>query len=408
MEASPELRMQTQSERSTSALEEEFRFSLEGHKLIDPETNRGSVVGIKEVAPLSEYGEELPCQVYEIDIEDPFVSTDPEGFKLVNDYIETIESRMRLDEFNPLDSRSEALSRTEQNKYTKAWLSDEKVKSLKIWRDLVPTAEALSYLTNPWVDTIVTNREGEAARMSEETAAHFRFVDDAIGIRDRGIAMEALATEHLLDFKRGSHVRWLSLASGTAEPSIAAAKHAMDEDGFTIDLSVADLDGRALKHVQENAARLGFDSQVKTIKANILGDDLGDKLEEITGYRGQYDVVENMGFEEYLPQDGDEVGAFKGAELPQASDFTRKAFNMVKPGGILLSGNMVLGRTQLGFVFGGVDWPLINARSEESILRVYKEAGILDDPKAKLEMYRVKDSHAGTHIYNIVKVTKLA
>jgi hypothetical protein len=233
-------------------------------------------------------------------------------------------------------------------------------------------------------------------------------VDDAVAIRNRAKAMEMIAREHIgATHPEGSNVQWLSLASGTAEPSLKAAIGVKGEDNVDVDLTVVDWDRRALRHVEDNARKLGYEGQITTKKMNIMVDDLSAKIAEKIGVERQYDVVENMGFEEYLPQDGDELAALKGANLPQASDFTRQAFELVKPGGVLISGNMVLNRPQIDFVFGIVDWPIINARSEESILRVYKEAGILDDPNAKVELFRVKDSHSGAHVYDIVKVTKL-
>src|SRR5690606_5239111 len=136
--------------------------------------------------------------------------------------------------------------------------------------------------------------------------------------------------------------------------SIAAAKTAAEKHGLDIDLTVVDWDGKALKLVKQNAEKYGFDGSVNTVRENILGEDLPKTM----GVEA-YDVVENLGFEEYLPQAGDELEARKGEGLPQASDFTRRAFEMVKPGGVLISGNMVLDRPQLGFVFGIVDWPII-------------------------------------------------
>lgn len=412
-------------------LEREFTFSLDGHELVDPQEHEGRVVAAYEVPPRSmDTGDILPCRVYEIEVEDPFVAADPEGYARIRDYVASLEDRMKEDgtytrrgadgqtvetDGIPHVKRTEALVREQQNPYTRAWLAGKEVASLAIWRDLVPTAEALGYLGRPTTDSIISNRQGESAAASPETVAHHRFVDDAVGIRERAVAFRQLGIDHLAGFERGTQVKWLSLASGTAEPSIMAAKHAGETNGVNVDLVVADVDGKSLRFVQNNANKHQFEGNVTTIRTNILAENIQGILAEETGDEAQYDVVEAMGFEEYLPQKGDELAlfqegenAYKGSNLPQASDFTKRAWDMVKPGGVLMSGNMILNRPQFGFVFGIVDWPLINARSEASILRVYQEAGILDDPNAVVEMYRVKDANVGTHVYNIVKVTKSA
>src|SRR5690606_4347924 len=96
--------------------------------------------------------------------------------------------------------------------------------------------------------------------------------------------------------KAGDNVRWLSLASGTAEPSIKAAKAATESDQVNIDLTVADLDGKALKFVKANAEANEFSGQVNTVWTNILDEDLPKTLAESTGTDEKFDIVENMGF----------------------------------------------------------------------------------------------------------------
>lgn len=419
-------------------LEHDFAFSLEGHQLVDLsdiEKPDGVVGAIREV-PANDMatGKTLNCRMFEIDVVDPFVATDPTGYGIVSKHIAGMEDRMRRDgklgvtevagrQIPFVKDRKEATDEKDHGEYTKAWLAGKNLAALAIWRDLVPTAEALGYLGRPTTDAIISNRNGQSAIASPETVAHHRFVDDAVGIRGRATAFRQLGIEHLGAYEAGSTVRWLSLASGTAEPSILAAKHAGEHSGVGVDLVVADIDGKSLSYVSKNAAKHQFDGNVTTIKTNILAENIRKVLEDVTETQEQFDVVEAMGFEEYLPQQGDElalfqegVNAYSDIEekkkpsvrdyLPQASEFTKRAWDMVKPGGVLMSGNMILDRPQFGFVFGIVDWPVINARSEESILRVYQEAGILDDDNATVEMFRVRDKNSGTHVYNIVRVTK--
>src|SRR5690606_28691628 len=145
------------------------------------------VSSIEQVPPFSMAGEELPAgiDVFEVRVSDPFIEADPETFKRVTDQVEKMELGMLARNFNPLEERSEANSRDERNIYTKAWLRDENMEGLSNWRDFVPTALALDYLTNPWVGREIEGKEAAAAVASPETSAYLRFVADAVAIRDR-------------------------------------------------------------------------------------------------------------------------------------------------------------------------------------------------------------------------------
>lgn len=399
-------------------LSQDAYFSLDGTNLVDPNTNRGSVVDVKACAPISMAGEVLPTgvQVYEIHVQDPFVDADPATYTRVEQHVTKLEALVRAEGFDPLEERrkehpymkegeSTDDSKGRRNKFTDAWLHQADLAPLGAWHSNVPTAEALGYLTNPCVDCEIIDSKGNPITSTPETAAFLRFVDDAVAIRDRGTAMQEIAETHLRGLERGQSVRWLSLASGTAEPSIAAGKAVHDEVGLQVDLTVADINRKSLEFVQGNAERYGFGGNITTVRANILNPEFPEKLAQKTGSTKLYDVVENMGFEEYLPEAGDEneMGAYLDMGLPSASEFTKNAYALVKPGGVLISGNMVLDRPQRDFVFGIVDWPIINARSEESILRIYEKAGV---PMDQVSLFRVRNSQTGKHVYDIVMVKK--
>lgn len=419
------------------ALYDAFRFDLSNHELIDPEVDRGETTATVEVEPVEVFGHTIP--VHEVYVRDPYVFADPVAYSKVRSHVQKMEARIQQDGFNPLTERSEKYPYSidsgpsgpqVENRYTSAWLAQEELAPLRAWHSLVPSAVALDHLTNPKIGDLISPKGAGAEGVgplesTPETAAFLRFVDDAVAIRNRAVAMQSIAEEHLrtavasvVDSEspgvQPNTISWLSLASGTAEPSIRAISNVQETEDFGIDLTVVDYDGRALKKVRGHAAKHGLESTTKTIQTNILDPNLATSLHEEAGKR-KFQVVENLGFEEYLPEreedddlGGDELGLFRDEDsgLPNASEFTRNAFELVEEGGILISGNMVLDRPQIGFVFGIVDWPLINARSEESIMRVYKRAGILNDPTAKVEMVRVIDEVSGAHVYNIVKVTK--
>jgi hypothetical protein len=393
------------------ALNAEALFSLGDHELVDPEDFEGKVVGVNEI-DATEVDPRI--RLVEIHVEDPFVAADPIGYAIVQNHVENVIEPMIRRENTGATVRTEATSIDELNPFSQAWLAQPELQSLKGWRSLVPTARALDYLTDPSIGREVVDKDGSVTVSTAETAAHWRFVDDAIGIRTRAVAMKTITEEFLAGkVEQGDEAKpfnWLSLASGTAEPSLKAAKAIMDTTGNDVNLVVADWDGKSLKLVAGNAERIGYEGELTTLQQNILDENLADQVAEKAGV-GQYEVVEDTGFKEYLPEDGDTMAAYKGQGLPQASEFTRRQIELVAPGGMMISGNMILLRSQGDFVFGAVDWPLINARFEQEILGGYQKAGILDDPNLAVTMYRViarpaEGSEKATHIYNLVTVEK--
>lgn len=389
------------------SLEEEFRFSLNGHELKDPETNKSRVISEPEpVSPIVWEGHIIP--VYNLEVEDTFVAADPEGFAVTTEVIERQEARMIRDGFDPLTQRTEAFKKSRQNPYTQAWRASEESGGLDTWHDLKPTAPALSPIHHPYVGTSIDNLKGRVVPMSPEAAAIFRFTADGIGIRSRAAALEFLAARHLSGLPPEKTVKWLCLAGGTAEPSIEAANRARDSHGIQVDLTIADQDKNALALVEHNAEKLGFSGAVIAREMNILVPDLAEQIANPEDENGQYDVAEAMGFIEYLPQEGDEIEA-KAAKvlgLPQASEFIKNAVATVKPGGAFFTANMTYDRPQLKYVLGAVDWELLNARSDESMLRAHQH--VIDNPNLTLEMYRIKEKQTGYNIYNIFVIKKLA
>lgn len=399
-----------------------FYFDLKGHELNDPRTLLGEVVGISQSAEIvsvtSEEGDSKTIQPFTIRVQDPFVASDPIAREIVTEHVEGMEGALRSDGFDPLAERQKKYPygtvglekdgvKNYYNPYTLRWLEQSALAGLKAWHSGVPHAKALGHLTKPFVGASILDRKGVAYVSSPETAAHLRHVDDAVGIRDRATAMRWLAEQHLSNIEKDQTVSWLSLACGTAEPSIVAAKDIMNKTGGKVDLHVLDYDAEALATVSLVATEQQYKGKVTVHQGDLLNPNYPDIIREQSSIQ-QYDIVENLGFEEYLPQAGDSIGAFKKMEglLPEASEFTRKAWELVAPGGMLISGNMILNRPQLDFVFGIVAWPIINARQEEEILRVYERAGILDDSSAELKMFQVVNVDTDTAVYNIVTVTK--
>lgn len=402
-----------------SDLEAEFYFDRNGHELIDLPNYRGRVVKTlprnmaQERVTLK--GNPIPesVRLFDIFVEDPLIKADREGYQLVHDYVKKL-GKVMLDDGIPGGKmlRTGALTPRRYNRYTRAWLAAPHMEAMRHWRTLVPTAMALDYLLEPKEGRLVTDRKmisgkpcGERAPMSPEVAMLLGFGDDAVGIRERSVGMEKIATDSLLNLRSPGHQkRWLSLASGTAEPSIAACR-AAEEAGIKVSLDLVDLDDKALSYSEGNALKYGFDN-LRTHHLDILSPNLDKELSLATDSKPKYDVVEALGFLEYLKQGGDEVEALGNPIPVKASEFVRQAVQLVNPdGGVLILGNMIVPRPQDYYVFNVVDWPLINGRSEENIVGILADAGILDNSKVDIQLYRVQDAMQEIHLYDIVKVT---
>ena len=54
----------------------------------------------------------------------------------------------------------------------------------------------------------------------------------------------------------------------------------------------------------------------------------------------------------------------------------KNSFDLVKPGGLIIIGNMLDTHPQLGFTLNTIQWPHIQPRSVEQMTKLIAEAGI--------------------------------
>lgn len=404
---------ESQPENNLPPIEDLFVFQAGESPLLDPENLDTPVIITRADSQTTLNGAEVPSyvEIIEADVLDPFVEADLANYYRVKEYGDKLDQGLTLAGIDPKISRHETpLDSGPYSALTEAWLANPGFEAVRAWRSLVPTARALHYLLEPKVGQSVINHSNQAVPMSKEAAMILRFGDDAVAIRNRAAAMRHIAEEHFTTYaKRQDSYQWLSLASGTAEPAILAAKGLEQSTGAFTHLVLADVDKGSLDYTKSNVEKYGYEGKFTPVQANILKPELKSHLEgrpELEGVDQQYDMVEVMGFLEYVYQDGDEVGSFNGRKKSNASGFIKQAYSLVKPGGVLLAGNMIHPRPQANYVFNVVDWPLINARSEETILRIFQEAEVLNDPATKMEIFRVRNFREGTHVYDIVKIVK--
>lgn len=165
--------------------------------------------------------------------------------------------------------------------------------------------------------------------------------------------------------------------------------------GFPIpEVTLADLDAKALRFASVYAADRGLTRSIKTVRMNVLRRQgfgtirswLG--VNRTTGWLNSFDVVESVGLLEYL-QAADWHYTYNGIvstkrHLARAVTYLRNAFECVRPGGLLIVGNMLDTHPQLGFTLDVVQWPHIQPRSIADMRSIIGKAGIKGEVEAHL------------------------
>lgn len=266
------------------------------------------------------------------------------------------------------------------------------------WLDMVPTAKALEDLYDP-----TKPRLADGTEKDEEISTWLTYIADGQGIRSRAQIVSRLMGE---DFEqRGNQAEWISLASGAAQPIIHnAAQIQSQTNGLSPNITLVDYDRSILKTAEQHAAVAGVD--VKTQFGNILDVDgiaVDNPAEHKRKWQREgYDIVEAVGLVEYLkPADKEYVydGVMERTRKPQAGAerFIRNAYELVKPGGKFIIGNMLDDHPQLGFTLNVIQWPHIQPRSVEEMIDIFQAAGIRD----KVDVYIPNDN-----VYAIYEVQK--
>lgn len=330
---------------------------------------------IYEVKPNN--NDHIPAEVYDVHMIDKFVAeADQEEKRYVDEWYQ--EALYRVDKnaipYRPGQRAKTPEELTENNaaaRYIFGDLTQKELTTLGAWRKhLVPSAMALDILQNP--DSLHLMDE-QKTPVSEEQRPYFKLCLDAIGIRSRASVMSMLIQGYTEGHDTERHMHWLSLASGAADPVLKAAQNLnKNNDQKDINIDLVDLDERALDYASLRAARLGYDGQINTVRENLFNEaSVQDALKQKKSDNPEenYDVVDILGFFEYLPDR--DINQF-----PSASTFLQRSYKYLKPGGILIFGNMQDTHPGLDFTIGAVEWPYIRPRSTEKIVDMVDKAGI--------------------------------
>ena len=254
-----------------------------------------------------------------------------------------------------------------------------RVPGVEGWLELIPTAAALDLLYDPSIERLANGKPVSPA--VRDWACN---ILDAHGIRSRGEIVQAILARHVIDQASlgTTEQQWVSLACGAAQPVCQALRHIKESGNPTPRVTLVDLDRSALSAAQTYAQKMEVRRFTDVCHMNILRAQ-GVALpavdaqmnvaaralrQQVSLEAATYDAVDAVGILEYVP----EVLSDESPTALQvnAATFLANAAQLVKPGGLLLVGNMRDTHPQLGFTLNVVQWPHIQPRSIEAMQRI--------------------------------------
>lgn len=244
-------------------------------------------------------------------------------------------------------------------------------RTIDAWSDMMTTAMALYPLQRPNAPHLP-----DGTPVSEFARKLFLYGQDSVGIRSRGAVFKNLLLDH------GPVESAASLACGEAVPEFDAIKEMLYKPK---NIQLVDYDPEALRHIDEVAEAAGIDpdsyskKRLDLVKEFILAKSSPEGLE-----KESFEVVSALGITEYFPDRLLEV-------------FLKKAYDLVKPGGSFIFGNMLDTHPTLKFNQQVVEWPGVIPRSTKKL------SGLVAD-FASPEEARIYIPEDG--VYAVVEVKK--
>lgn len=346
----------------------------------------GSVEVVEEIA-LDSVGIEssrMPRAAYAVKIKDPYLSC------LDDDTLDAVQTHeTRVNDYAARRREKGMWTRkigtayvdnngdTQQKRHEwgdpvshKEFFGEMDSRALEAWLSLVPSAQALAYLSDPLLSEEITNRQGLDPVPIDDTARLWLTAcTDAVAIRSRGTLMAELVQGYVDErpSSNGSEpidkLIWMSVACGTALPAMKAALSAQ----ITPELILVDNDEDAIRSTRDLADDIGFKGVLSQHKTNIFNAREMQKLSEhLEQNGGRPKLLDLMGIFEYT---GDMLGI-------SSSEFLRSNYEMLHPGGRMIFGQMRSDRPNVDFTMGVVGWPWIMMRSPDEIMQIVNEAGI--------------------------------
>lgn len=243
------------------------------------------------------------------------------------------------------------------------------------WASLMPGALALEPVHDPEQKRLPTGK-----RIDPLTRQMFRHSLDPIGVRTRTLMGGWLARQYVKQHPN-QPVRWLSLAGGTAVPSMLMV-HASEMDRSKLHYANIDIDESALAVAKEVTA---FENLSPANTNLLVGDIFDQKLLDKATDKKTVDIVEMMGIFEYLDE-------------KQSSKLLKLAYGLLNQDGIIIAGNMRAENKHLNVHKRGVGWPSVIPRNLDDLLAIFQLAGI---DKNNVSIYQPLDG-----VYNVMRIRK--
>ena len=189
----------------------------------------------------------------------------------------------------------------------------------------------------------------------------FQGVVDAKAVRTRANSAMEIVANHINEMENGGSdpqaLISASLACGAAGP-VYNLVSGLERKGYNFsNIILVDSDPMALSTAYSLSKHNNLHNKVELQLKNLLLDSLTDFIEPES-----VDIVDLLGLFEYLP---DEYGV----------DLLKKVQSIVKPGGLIVFGNMLNERPQQKFFDNIVSWPHLEQRSIEEVVRIIDTAG---------------------------------
>ena len=249
------------------------------------------------------------------------------------------------------------------------------IPAFSAWSKYMPGALALEPIYNPELKRLENGKKIDVL-----TRGLFRHGLDPVGIRTRTVTGSWLVIREISESRR-SQLRWLSLAGGTLMPTLLML-HGSCTDIKRCYVTNVDIDETALARSKKEASYSGIpEEHIVTIAADVTDCAL---LKQMLN-PDSYDVIDMMGLLEYL-NDAD------------ASELLSTSYDLARPGGIILFGNMRRKHPQIDLHKRGVGWPGVRPRSVAMICELITATNI---PLQAMEVYQPADG-----VYTILSILK--
>jgi len=258
----------------------------------------------------------------------------------------------------------------------------DSIATVAAWKQMMPSAMALYPLQRP-----DERKLPEGTRVDALSRQLFRHSLDAIGIRTRAKIMERIAIDQIKS-SDSEEVSWVSLACGAAVPVLDAMSTLREQDSDkNVHLTLVDYDPTALNFAEFLANKQGLvaEEDYTIEKANLIREMIvSDGFVKSHGEES-FDMVDMLGIFEYFDKD-------------MSAKMLQNAYRLVKPGGVLVLGNMLDTHRNLDLNQRAIGWPSIKPRSIDEITEILNQAGV---PLESTEAFIPQDG-----VYAVVSIEK--